>query len=125
MVYVNVCWILSTNVDSCKYLGVIIDSDLTWKTHIDFVYSKLLKFTSIFYKLRYTVSPTILRTLYFAFVHPHLLYGIELYGNATRSNLNKLIILNNKILRIIQNKPKLYYVPDLCKNYNTIYSWIT
>ena len=66
-----------TKVDSCKYLGVIIDSELTWKMHIDYVYSKLLKFTSIFYKLRYKVSPPILRMLYFAFVHTQLLYGIE------------------------------------------------
>jgi len=58
------------------------------------------------------VSPTILRMLYFAFVHTQLLYGIEIYGRpiAARSHLNKLIILNNKILCIIRNKPIQYCV---------------
>jgi len=35
-------------VESCKYLGIIIDSDMSWKEHIDFVYKKIIKFTSIF-----------------------------------------------------------------------------
>ena len=43
--------------------------------------------------------------LYFAFVHPHLLYGIEIYGNTYQKHLHKLIILNNKILRVLQNVP--------------------
>jgi len=98
----------------------VIDRDLTWKLHIDYVYSKLLKFTSIFYRLRYKVNSAVLRMLYFAFVHTQLLYGIEIYGNATTSNLNKLIILSNKILRIIQNKPKQCCVQDLYKNDNTL-----
>jgi len=37
---------LSSEVDSCKYLGVLIASDLTWKLHIDYVYLKLLKFST-------------------------------------------------------------------------------
>jgi len=41
--------------------------------------------------------------LYFAFLHPHLLYGIEIYGNTYQKHLHKLIILNNKILRVLQN----------------------
>ena len=36
------------NVNCSKYLGVIIDNKLTWQYHIDYVYNKLLKFTSIF-----------------------------------------------------------------------------
>ena len=37
-------------VDSSKYLGILIDSKLTWQNHIDYAYNKIIKFTSIFYK---------------------------------------------------------------------------
>jgi len=37
------------HVECCKYLGIFIDSDLKWQDHINYVYNKLIKFTSIFY----------------------------------------------------------------------------
>jgi len=42
--------------------------------------------------------------IYFAFVHCHLLYGVEVYANTTTNQLSKLITLNNRLLRILQNK---------------------
>ena len=56
-----------------------------------------------------------LKLLYFAFVYPHLLYGIEIYANTCRSYINKLEKLNNKILRILQNKPINTYNIELYK----------
>ena len=29
-----------------------IDSDLTWQQHVDYIYSKIIKFSGIFYKIR-------------------------------------------------------------------------
>ena len=58
--------------------------------------------------------------VYFAFVHSQLLYGIEVYGNTSRNNINKLIILNNKILHIVQNETLQYRIMNLYKNYNTL-----
>ena len=34
------------------YLGVVIEEDRKWTKHIDSVCNKLVKYTSIFYKLR-------------------------------------------------------------------------
>ena len=109
-----------SRVDRCKYLGVMIDTELKWQSHIDIVYSKLLKFIGIFHKLRCYVSGYVLRLLYFAFVHSQLLYGIEIYGNTRHTQLNKLCVLNNKILRIIQNKPLRTPVIQLYQSYNTL-----
>ena len=83
-----------TKVTSCKYLGVIIDESLKWNEHVDYVYKKLLKFTSIFYKMRNILPTACMAKLYFAFIHPHILYGIEVYANTIKINLDKLITLN-------------------------------
>jgi len=109
-----------SNVDDCKYLGILIDSKLTWQDHIDGVYKKIIKFTSIFYKIRQYVNAKVLKMLYFAFVYPHLLYGIEIYGNTYKSHITKLEILNNKILRILQNKSIRTPVIELYKSYDTL-----
>jgi len=48
-----------------------------------------------------------LKDTYYAFIHSHVLYGngIEIYATAKHSYLDKLINLNNKLLRILQREP--------------------
>ena len=67
---------------TCKYLGIYLDDQLYWKHHIGFfVCEKLVKFTEIFYRLWSTISCEWLRNIFYSFVYPHLLYGIEIYAN--------------------------------------------
>jgi len=70
----------------------------------DYIYNKLIKFVSIIYKIRTKLCNNILRMIYFAFVHSHHLYGDQVYANTTANRLSKLRTLNNKLLRILQNK---------------------
>ena len=109
-----------SNVSNCKYLGIMLDDDLKWSEHIDNIFCKVIKFIGIFYKLRGKLPQYILKLIYFAFVHPHILYGIELYANTSSNYLDKLIKLNNKLLRILQNRPITYPTSELYAGYNTL-----
>ena len=80
---------------------------------------KIIKFTSIFHKLRENLPIVVKKMLYFAFIHSQMAYGIEVYGNTFSSYL-LLIILNNKILRILQNAPRETHVADLYITFNTL-----
>ena len=79
----NICVKLSditiTKVQYCGYHGIFLDDTLTWSNHIDTVYSKLMKYVGIFYKIRSKLPLSVLRNIYFSFVYPHILYGIEIY----------------------------------------------
>jgi len=94
-------------------LGVIIDDQLKWSTHIESVERKLQRLIGILYKIRYKLPNWCLRNIYFAFVYPNILYGLEVYGNTYVSYLDKLTTLNNKILRILQKK-KVAVVMIVC-----------
>ena len=86
-----------------RYLRVIIDCELKWKEHIEYIYKKkLIKYSSIFYKLRNKLPSSCLRSIYYAFVYPHM-YDIELYANTFSTYFKPLNVLNNKLLRILQN----------------------
>jgi len=58
--------------------------------------------------------------IYFAFVHSHLLYGVEVYANTTVNHHSKLITLNNKLLRILQNKSIKTHNSELYRTYFTL-----
>ena len=107
-------------VNSCRYLGVIIDCELKWKEHIEYIYKKLVKYSSIFYKLRNILPSSCLRSIYYAFVHPHILYGIEIYANTFSTYLKPLNVLNNKLLRILQNCRLQTPVAHLYREYQTL-----
>jgi len=93
-------------VNCSKYLGVYVDSNLDWKDHIDYIFKKLIKFIIIFYKLRCKLNSKFLKMLYFSFIYSHLLYGVEVYANTSKSSLKRLMVLNNKILRVLQMQPR-------------------
>jgi hypothetical protein len=107
-------------VSKCRYLGIIIDDELKWTDHCQYVYNKLVRFISIFYKLRSKLPVTVLMNIYYAFVHSHLLYAIEVYANTCHTYLDSLVKLNNKILRILQNKPARFPVVELYQAYKTL-----
>ena len=107
-------------VSNCKYLGVIIDDALNWEEHANFVYKKIIRFSSIIYKLRVIVPKCVLNKLYYAFINPHIVYGIEVYANASKVCLDKLIKANNKILRIFMNKKLDTPNIDLYHSFNVL-----
>ena len=60
------------NVISTKFLGVLIDQDLTWKLHINNIISKLASYLGVCYRHSMFVPSEVLRLLYYAFIYPHL-----------------------------------------------------
>ena len=107
-------------INSCVYLGIHIDDRLKWNIHVDSIYNGLVKYTSIFFKLRFILPSDVLKNMYFSLVHSRLLYGIEIYGNADLCVIDKLIKLNNRLLRTLQGKPMDYPVYRLYMNYDTL-----
>ena len=107
-------------VQSTKFLGVTLDNNLSWKIHIKEIYSDLLKFPSLFYKLRSKLPHHVLKNIYFCLVYPKILYCIEIYANTYSTYLDNLIVLNNKILRVAQDKPFRTHSCELYSDYNTL-----
>jgi len=112
--------IVIKHVSACKYLGVLIDDELKWTSHVETVVQKLQRVMGICYKISYKLPDWCLRNIYFAFVHPYILYGVEVYGNTCASYLDKLTKLNNKILRILQKKERNCCSQCLYAEYNTL-----
>jgi hypothetical protein len=70
--------------------------------------------------MREKLPSWMLKHIYFTFVHPRVLYGIEVYANTCGSYLDKLIKLSSKLLRILQNKTLSTPVFELYLEDNTL-----
>ena len=87
-------------VSKTKFLGVIIDSKLTWKDHINFIKTKISKGIGILYRARKFLNEQSLKTLYYSFIYPYFSYCIELWGFTFKSYIEPLFLLQKRIIRI-------------------------
>ena len=58
---------------SIKYLGIIIDSNLSWKSQVSYIAKKIKRNIGILSKLRYYVNLDVLVILYYALINISLL----------------------------------------------------
>ena len=87
---------------STKFIGVILDNNLTWEKHILMIKSKVAKGMGILCKAKKIFQLSTLRTLYYSIIYPHLTYCIEVWGNTSKSYLSSLFKMQKKVIRIIK-----------------------
>ena len=63
-----------------KFLGVIIDKNLTWYDHIHYISGKIYKGVGILSKLKYMLPMSILKLIYNAIISPYISYCNIVWG---------------------------------------------
>ena len=64
--------------NTAKYLGVLLDNELSLKSHIISLEKKIVRFIGVISKVSYYLLNNGLLSLYYFLVHTHLLYAISL-----------------------------------------------
>ena len=90
-------------VPSARFLGLIIDDQLNWENHIKSISKKVNFKCFVLKRLKNTLDSKTKRMLYFAILYPHLTYGVEHWGAATKKCINQLPKLQKYAVRIIGN----------------------
>ena len=85
------------------YLGLTIDSHLSWNAQVEMVCKKLGSRVAMLQRMRGTFSCAQLNTLYFSFVQPHVDYALSVWGNTTQQNLQRVQRHLNRSARIVSN----------------------
>jgi hypothetical protein len=88
---------------SFKLLGVLINEYLSFSDHISNVCAKISKSLFCINRIKNFVNKNALRSLYFAMVHSHLSYCLNIYGCANTTNLQRLRIKQKEAIRVICN----------------------
>ena len=107
----------STNI---KYLGLLMDSRLSWKFHINELSKKLSRAIGLLYKIRAYSPKPIMISLYFAIFHSHLTYGLPVWGFANQGLLDNITLLQKKALRIITSADYHAHTKPIMKETNIL-----
>ena len=84
-----------------KYLGILIDNNLSGKYHIDYISSKVSKGIGMLARLRHLVPFATLLNIYRSLIEPYISYGLIAWGQAANIHLNKILILQKRALRLM------------------------
>ena len=103
-----------------KFLGVLVDENLNWKQHIIHVRNKLSKCSAIIYKASRILQSSTLVTLYNTLFLPYISYCAEIWGNACQSNLQKIIVAQKRIIRVVAKVNRLDHTNDLFTKYSIL-----
>ena len=82
-------------------MGLFIDSKLSFSCQVDYVCKKLSRFRGISYALAPLLPVNTLCSLYYSLAYPFLIQNVIIWGGLNETNLSRIQVAMNKILRDI------------------------
>ena len=85
-----------------NFLGVILDENLNWKSEISHIANKVAKSIGIISRCSFFLPKMSLRMLYYSLIYPYFYYCNIVWASTYKiHNLHRLVILQKRIIRII------------------------
>ena len=78
-------------VKEAVFLGVLLDENLSWKSHIFKLATKISKSIGIIHRSSFFLFKSSLRTLYFSLLYPYLHSCSIVWASTYKTNLRRLI----------------------------------
>ena len=86
---------------SAKYLGITIDSTLSWKEHIVDISTKIKPKLGALTRLSKILPLSQLSTIYMTTIQPYIDYGLIIWGHRSQQNLNVIQKFQNRAARLV------------------------
>ena len=87
--------------DHVKYLGVLLESNLSWKSGIDNVVLKVSRTVGVVARLRHFVPRTTLLNIYQSLILPYYTFGLAAWSQPAKTHLQKILLLLKRVLRLM------------------------
>ena len=94
-------------VNSHKYLGVVLSDDCTWHDYLDYIKCKAWNRINVMRKLKFKLDRRSLQIIYFTFIRPLLEYADVVWDNCSQYEVNELEKIQNEAARIVTGATKL------------------
>ena len=99
--------------NTVKYLGVLVDEDLKFKSHISKVSSIISRNLGIISRAKYLLNKELMLLLYNALILPYLSYCLVVWGSNYETNLKPVIIVQKRAIRLISGTGRIAHTSPL------------
>ena len=100
---------------SIKFLGVMIDENISWRDHIKTVENKLSKNIGLLYQAKQFLDENSLKTLYFSYMHSYLNYANIAWASTHFTKLKTISYKQKQATRIVFNENRLCHSRPLLR----------
>jgi hypothetical protein len=105
---------------SYKLLGVYLDEFLSFDKHVSHICAKLTRSLYCIRRVSNVLSLKALKSLYYALIHPHLLYCSTILSCTSQANITRIAKLQKKAIRIITKSNATEHTLPLFINLNIL-----
>ena len=90
-------------VPNFKVLGLLIDNNLTWKTHADEICTKVAQLVGMLWRIRSYLSTEMKLLFYNSIVLSKIDYCLHIWGSAPSYCIDRIYKLQKQVARIVLN----------------------
>ena len=95
------------------YLGVILDENVKFNKHTDYIGSKISRSIGVLSKIANYVPQKILYNLYYTLIYPYFNYCNSIWSSTYWLHLNSIWLLQKRAIRVITCKPPRHHTNQL------------
>lgn len=92
-------------VEEFKYLGLVVDNNLSFKLHVDHVIKAIASFSNLMWRRSRYIPDEHKKQLYFAFVQSHLIYLCNIWCHCPEYKMNELYVMQKKCIKAMMMFP--------------------
>ena len=90
---------------SVNFLSIFLDENPTWKPHVSHICKKISKSAGIIFRSRFYLSIKTKLLLYYTLIYPYLTYCNLTWSSTYATNLNRIFLIQKRVVRAITNAP--------------------
>ena len=96
------------HVKTAKFLGVLMDDELSWKPHIKALNCKLKSACGRIYRIKNCLPHEIYKQIYYALFESHLTFAISVWGGVSHRTIEPIFITQKRCIRMLFGDSEAY-----------------
>ena len=103
-------------VEYTKFFGILIQENLSWGTHINYICEKVSRTVALLARLKHYLPKSVMMIIFNSLCLSHISYALSVWGASPKSIMNRMVKLQKKGIRHVCNSKYNAHTQPLFKD---------